>query len=152
MTNKNFNVEIDRACIALITCDMPGRTMNVLSEGSMGDMGAIIEQIAGDDAIKGAVLTSGKSAFCAGADLSMMGVSAGGASGDESPEEKTKALYENNRKFNLLIRKEETCGNPIADDINDGAFGGGLEVTITVRDDVDGQNPTKKFGWSDVRD
>lgn len=151
MTYENFTVEIDSDGIALITWDMPGRSMNVLSQSSMGDMGAIIEQIAGDDAIKGAVLTSGKSAFCAGADLSMMGGSAGGASGDESPEEKTKALYEGNLKFNLLLRKLETCGKPVAAAINGIALGGGLEVTLACHYRVVGNNPKTQLGLPEAK-
>ena len=65
-TYENFKFEVDGDGIALVTWDMPNRTMNVLSQSSMADMASIIEKIMGDEAIKGAILTSGKDAFCAG--------------------------------------------------------------------------------------
>ncbi|HMM14472.1 MAG TPA: enoyl-CoA hydratase-related protein, partial [Parvibaculum sp.] len=80
-TYENFKFEVDGDGIALITWDMPNRSMNVLSQSSMADMAAIIEAIVSDEKIQGAILTSGKDAFCAGADLSMMGGQAGGGSG-----------------------------------------------------------------------
>ena len=72
MSYENFTLEVDADGIALVTWDMPGRSMNVLTEGSIADLDAIIETHRREDSIKGAVITSGKAAFCAGADLSMM--------------------------------------------------------------------------------
>src|SRR5258706_9903454 len=72
MTYENFELEIDADGIALVTFDMPGRSMNVLSDSSMAEFTKIAEQIKSDSAIKGAIITSGKPAFCAGADLSML--------------------------------------------------------------------------------
>ena len=42
MSYENFTVEIDADGIALVTWDMPGRSMNVLTEGSIADLDAII--------------------------------------------------------------------------------------------------------------
>src|SRR5690606_23396610 len=120
---------VDGDGIALVTWDMPNRSMNVLSQSSMADMASIIEKIMSDDANNGAVLTSGKDTFCAGADLSMMGGQAGG-SGEGSKEDRVKAMYEGSIKFNLLPRSLETCGKPVAAEINGTALGGGLEVTL----------------------
>jgi len=47
--------------------------MNVLNQGSMGEIAELTEMIKSDDSIIGAVITSGKKAFCAGADLEEMG-------------------------------------------------------------------------------
>ena len=43
MSYENFTLEVDADGIALVTWDMPGRSMNVLSESSIADMSAIIE-------------------------------------------------------------------------------------------------------------
>jgi len=149
-TYENFKFEVDGDGIALITWDMPNRSMNVLSQGSMGDMASIIEKIMSDDAIKGAVLTSGKNAFCAGADLSMMGSQAGG-SGEGSKEDRVKAMYEGNLKFNMLLRSLETCGKPVAAAINGTALGGGLEVTLACHYRVASDNPKTQIGLPEAK-
>src|SRR5262245_56013282 len=71
MTYKNFTVETDGDGIALVTWDMPGRSMNVIDMDVIAELGAIVEKVAGDAAIKGAVITSGKDTFSGGADLTM---------------------------------------------------------------------------------
>ncbi len=149
-TYENFKIEIDGDGIALVTWDMPNRSMNVLSQSSMGDLAAIIEQVASDAAIKGVVLTSGKDAFCAGADLSMMGGQAGGGGGG-SREDRIKATYEGNLKFNMLLRRLETCGKPVAAAINGTALGGGLEVTLACHYRVAADNPKTQIGLPEAK-
>src|SRR4051794_27398839 len=72
MTYINFKLETDGDGIALVTWDAPGRSMNVIDMKVMDELGDIIEKVATDAAIKGAVITSGKETFCAGADLTML--------------------------------------------------------------------------------
>jgi 3-hydroxyacyl-CoA dehydrogenase/enoyl-CoA hydratase/3-hydroxybutyryl-CoA epimerase len=68
----NFKLDVDADGIALVVWDMPGRSMNVIDPDVMAELAAIIEKVATDAAIKGAVITSGKDTFCAGADLTML--------------------------------------------------------------------------------
>ncbi|MEJ0049439.1 MAG: enoyl-CoA hydratase-related protein [Rhodospirillales bacterium] len=71
---NNFTVAIDDAGIALITFDVPGRSMNTLTADVIREIGELTARISTDAAIKGAVFTSGKaSGFCAGADLGELG-------------------------------------------------------------------------------
>ena len=72
MAFKNFKLETDADGIALVTWDIPGRSMNVLDETSISELEAIVKQTTADAAVKGVVITSSKEAFCAGADLSML--------------------------------------------------------------------------------
>ena len=72
MAFKNFKVETDADGIALVTWDIPGRSMNVLDETTINELEAIVKQTSADAAVKGVVITSGKEAFSAGADLSML--------------------------------------------------------------------------------
>jgi 3-hydroxyacyl-CoA dehydrogenase/enoyl-CoA hydratase/3-hydroxybutyryl-CoA epimerase len=115
--------QVDADGIALLTIDLPDRSMNVLTPELTSDLGTLVEKIAADDAVKGAVLTSGKKAFIAGADIKDMvtaydrGVSAQEAAGFS-------------RNMNKLLRRMETCGKPIAVAINGLALGGGLEVCL----------------------
>ena len=72
MSLVNFRLETDSDGIALITWDMPGRSMNVLNTEVIAEIAAFVDQVASDPAIKGAVITSGKEGFSAGADLTML--------------------------------------------------------------------------------
>ena len=65
MAFKNFRVETDADGIALVTWDIPGRSMNVLDETTITELEAIVKQTSADAAVKGVVITSGKEAFCA---------------------------------------------------------------------------------------
>ena len=66
---KNFSIDKDEDGILVVTFDMPGRSMNVLNVSSMSEIAELTEMIKSDNSINGAVITSGKKAFCAGADL-----------------------------------------------------------------------------------
>ena len=72
MTYKNFTVDVDGDGIALVTWDMPGRSMNLIDQDVSAELGAIVDKVANDAAIKGAVITSGKDTFSGGADLTML--------------------------------------------------------------------------------
>src|ERR1700722_17735339 len=71
MAFKNFKLETDTDGIALVTWDIPGRSMNVLDETTITELEAIVKQTSADAAVKGVVITSGKEAFSAGADLTL---------------------------------------------------------------------------------
>src|ERR1700743_3906172 len=72
MAYNNFKIETDVDGIALVTWDTPGRSMNVLDETSISELEEIIKQTSADAAVKGVVITSGKEALSAGADLSLI--------------------------------------------------------------------------------
>ncbi|MHA6287374.1 3-hydroxyacyl-CoA dehydrogenase NAD-binding domain-containing protein [Maricaulis sp. CAU 1757] len=143
---KNFNLEIDSDGIALVTFDSPGKSMNVISADVMDDFDALTDKILNDDAIKGVVITSGKKAFCAGADLGEMGGSMGELA--KLPEEEMKAkLFEQCFRLNKTFRTLETCGKPIAAAVNGLALGGGFEIALACHYRVmPSDNPSAKLG------
>ncbi|HEY4171025.1 MAG TPA: enoyl-CoA hydratase-related protein, partial [Reyranella sp.] len=67
-----INYTIDADGIATIAWDMPGRTMNVLNEGSISAYAEALKKAQTDPAVKGIILTSAKADFIAGADLEML--------------------------------------------------------------------------------
>ena len=129
---KNFKFDKDKDGILLVTFDMPDRSMNVLNVSSMGEIAELTEMIKSDESIKGAVITSGKKAFCAGADLEEMGGNLAGArkAMAKDPEGAKKALFENVYKLNQLFRDLETCGKPVAAALDGLALGGGFEFVM----------------------
>ena len=69
----NFTIDVDADGIALVTWDMPDRSMNVFTEEVMVELDAMIDRFRGDAAVKGVVVTSGKEgSFTGGADLKML--------------------------------------------------------------------------------
>ena len=151
MSWENMTLDVDGDGIALLTWDMPGRSMNVLGAGSMSDFAEVIQKVTTDDDIKGLVITSGKPAFIAGADLSEMEGSASGAGAPKSEEERIRAQYEGGLKFNMLLRQLETCGKPVAAAINGTALGGGLEVCLATHYRVASDNPKTQLGLPEAK-
>ncbi len=142
---ENFKIDVDADGIALITFDVPGRSMNTLTSGVMKEIPEWVERVKTDDAIKGAVLTSGKaSGFCAGADLGDMagGMLAGGSLQD---------AYDAGWKLNGALRALETCGKPIAAAINGLALGGGLELTLACHYRVVADDNRIQLGLPEIK-
>ncbi len=145
---ENFKIDVDSDGIALITFDVPGRSMNTITGSVMRDLIALVETLKADDKIKGAVITSGKSTgFCAGADLGELN-QRGAAKQDEpkSEEEKLKKQFEQSFTLNKSLRAIETNGKPVAVALEGLALGGGLEIALACHYRVAADNPKIKFG------
>src|SRR3954454_23167427 len=72
MAFNNFKIETDADGIALVTWDIPGRSMNVLDETTILELEEIVNQTSADAAVKGVVVTWGKEACPGGAALSIL--------------------------------------------------------------------------------
>ena len=66
---EHLSLQVDNDGIATITLNVPDRPMNVVGPQMMSDLSAALDKIEHDDNIKGAIITSGKQDFMAGADL-----------------------------------------------------------------------------------
>ena len=143
---NNFKYDLDGDGIATFTFDSPNKSMNVLSGEVIREFAEMADKIASDDAIKGAVIASGKDAFCAGADLSELGGSMTELA--KLPEDEAKAaLFTECFKLNQTFRALETCGKPIAAAINGLALGGGFEIALACHYRVmPSDNPKAKLG------
>src|SRR5213083_955065 len=154
MAYKNFKVETDSDGIALVTWDIPGRSMNVLDETSTSELEEILKQTTADAAVKGVVVTSSKEAFCAGADLSMLeGMSHTYAQllKEKGEVAANQVLFDQSRRFSLVFRAIETCGKPWAAAINGLALGGGFEIALSCHYRVAAENPKTRLGLPEVK-
>jgi 3-hydroxyacyl-CoA dehydrogenase/enoyl-CoA hydratase/3-hydroxybutyryl-CoA epimerase len=110
--------------IAILTIDIPGKPMNLATPDLGLALSDAVARVAGDQAIKGAVVTSAKADFMAGGDIHAL-VNAYGTLGDAA------TVYRNlARPFSEMLRRLETCGKPFVAAINGSALGGGLELAL----------------------
>jgi 3-hydroxyacyl-CoA dehydrogenase/enoyl-CoA hydratase/3-hydroxybutyryl-CoA epimerase len=150
----DFELDIDSDGIALVTWDMPDRSMNVITMGAIEELAAIVEKVAGDAAIKGAVITSGKDAFCGGADLTMLERFAALFAGmvkSQGEQAAAGMIFEESRKLSQLYRRLETSGKPWVCALNGTAMGGGFELALACHYRVASDNPKTRLGLPEIK-
>jgi len=150
---KNFKVETDADGIALVTWDMPGKTMNVIDESVMRELDAIVDQVTADSGVKGVVVTSGKETFSGGADLTMLkGMTAEFARLKQKDEKKAvEFLFENSGYLNRIYRKLETSGKPWVSAINGTCMGGAFELSLACHARIAADSDRVKIGLPEVK-
>ena len=150
----NFKLDVDADGIALITWDMAERSMNVINTGIIEELGTLVDKVAADAAIKGAIVTSGKDAFCGGADLTMLeGMGAVFANLVRTKGEEAAAafVFEESRKLSQLYRRLETSGKPWVCALNGTAMGGGFELALACHYRVATDNPKTRLGLPEIK-
>ena len=150
----NFKLDVDADGIALITWDMAERSMNVINTGIIEELGTLVDKVAADAAIKGAIVTSGKDAFCGGADLTMLeGMGAVFANLVRTKGEEAAAAFiiEESRKLSQLYRRLETSGKPWVCALNGTAMGGGFELALACHYRVATDNPKTRLGLPEIK-
>ncbi|HEU5018641.1 MAG TPA: 3-hydroxyacyl-CoA dehydrogenase NAD-binding domain-containing protein [Pseudolabrys sp.] len=150
----HFTLDTDSDGIALVTWDSPDRSMNLIDLSVIEELSAIVEKVASDAAIKGAVITSGKDTFCGGADLTMLerfGALYADIVKREGEEAAARMVFEESRKLSLLYRRLETCGKPWVAAINGTCVGGGFELALACHHRVAADNPKTRLGLPEAK-
>jgi 3-hydroxyacyl-CoA dehydrogenase/enoyl-CoA hydratase/3-hydroxybutyryl-CoA epimerase len=154
MANENFKLDVDADGIALITWDSPGRSINVIDLTVIEELSKLVEKVATDAAIKGAVITSAKETFCAGADLTLLdSLSRTFSQMAKSKGEEAAAalLFSESRKLSQVYRRMETCGKPFVAAINGTAVGGGFELCLACHQRIAADNDKTRLGLPEVK-
>jgi 3-hydroxyacyl-CoA dehydrogenase/enoyl-CoA hydratase/3-hydroxybutyryl-CoA epimerase len=150
----NFKIDVDADGIALVTWDMAGRSMNVINTSVIEELGALVDKVAADAAIKGVVVTSAKEAFCGGADLTMLeGMGAVFADLVRTKGEEAAAafVFDESRKLSQVYRRIETSGKPWVCALNGTAMGGGFEFALACHYRVAADNAKTRLGLPEVK-
>lgn len=153
MTYNNFKYDVDADGIALITWDMPGKSMNVFTEGVMVELNQMVDASVADAAVKGVVFTSGKDSFSGGADLTMIKAmfELYNAEKAKNEENATKLLFDIAGKMTWLFRKIETNGKPWVSAINGVCMGGAFELSLACHGRVVSDDPKVKMALPEVK-
>ncbi|NHF71931.1 3-hydroxyacyl-CoA dehydrogenase NAD-binding domain-containing protein [Paracoccus xiamenensis] len=147
----DFTMKKDADGVAIITWDVPNKSMNVLSENGIRELDGLIDDALADDAVKGIVITSGKPDFAAGMDLNVLGgmKEAGGA----------EAIFGLVMQLHTMLRKIERAGmdpktlkggKPIAAALPGTALGIGLELPLSTHRIFAAENPKAKIGLPEI--
>jgi len=125
--------------ILVATMNLPGRPMNVVGDDLMLGIAEAVERLA-DPALKGLVLTSGKTDFCAGGDIDRM-----------SKWTRPEQPFEAANAMKAVLRRLETQGKPVVAAIHGHALGGGLELALACHARIAIDDPKLKLGQPEVK-
>lgn len=127
--------------VAVLTYSVPGERMNVLNDTAFEDLDRLMDEIAADDSVVGAVLVSGKrDNFCAGADIRRLPL----LQAMENPAEELGQAH-------VIIRKMMDLSKPLVAAVNGVALGGGLELAMACHYRVATTSDKTQFGLPEVK-
>lgn len=136
--------------VAVITWDVPGKSMNVLTMEGADQLDGLIDDALADSAVKGIVITSGKKDFAAGMDLNVIA---------QMKESGAQGVFDGVMSLHHLLRKIERAGmdpktlkggKPIAAALPGTALGIGLELPLSTHRVFAADNPKAKIGLPEI--
>jgi 3-hydroxyacyl-CoA dehydrogenase/enoyl-CoA hydratase/3-hydroxybutyryl-CoA epimerase len=135
--------EQDDDGIVVLTLDDPTQNANTMNEAFINSFKETLDRLEAEkDAIKGVVVTSGKSMFFAGADLKDL---------RRARPEDADQVGEMVREIKSLERRLEMLGKPVAAAINGPALGGGLEICLACHHRIVVDDPKALVGFPEVQ-
>jgi 3-hydroxyacyl-CoA dehydrogenase / enoyl-CoA hydratase / 3-hydroxybutyryl-CoA epimerase len=142
---QQFRAERTENNVLHLVFDMPGRPMNVFSNAAIAELSVFSRWLRGSD-VEGVVIRSGKpSAFCAGADLTELGLAYDMIMAAPA-EARDRVAFEHFFSLSQALRGIETAGKPVAAAIAGLALGGGGELALAAHHRVMVDDPKAAFG------
>ncbi len=150
----DFTYDLGEDGIAVITWNVPNRSMNVMSREGFAELDAHVDAALADAAVKGVVITSGKDSFAGGMDLNIIAKMR-----DEAGDEPARGLFEGIMQIHAILRKIERAGmdpktlkggKPIAAALPGTALGIGLEIPLACHRIFAADNPKAKIGLPEI--
>ena len=152
MTDFTMNKGADG--VAIITWDVQGKSMNVMSMEAWPVLDGLVDDALADDAVKGIVITSGKDTFAGGMDLNIIAKMK-----ESAGDNPAKVLFDGLMGMHAVLRKIERAGmdpktnkggKPIAAALPGTALGIGLEIPLACHRIFAADNPKAKIGLPEI--
>ena len=149
-----FHYDIDADGVAVITWDVPGKSMNVMTFQGWDELDALVDRALGDDAVKGIVLTSGKDSFAGGMDLNVIA-----RMKEMAGDDPARGLFEGIMRVHGIMRKIERAGmdpkslkggKPIAAALTGTALGIGYEIPLCCHRIFAADNAKARIGLPEI--
>ena len=151
----DFTMKKNADGVAIITWDVPGKSMNVMSLEGLQQLEAAIDDALTDEAVKGIVITSGKEgSFAGGMDLNLLAKMK-----EDAGDDPARGLFEGVMQMHALLRKIERAGmapktnkggKPIAAALPGTAAGIGLELPLATHRIFAADNPKARIGLPEI--
>ncbi len=138
------HLKIEKAAdgFATLILDNADESMNIVNTAFITEMEEAIGTLAADESVKGVILTSGKKAFMAGADLKQLVQSFGKLSRHEA--------YGFAQRATRMHRAIEQSGKPWVAALNGLALGGGFELALACHYRILVDDPRVQVGLPEV--
>jgi 3-hydroxyacyl-CoA dehydrogenase/enoyl-CoA hydratase/3-hydroxybutyryl-CoA epimerase len=149
-----FHYDVDADGVATIAWDLPGKSMNVLTEEGIAELDACIDRAFADPAVKGIVITSAKPDFAGGMDLNVLARMRERAGADPA-----RGLFEGVMAMHRLLRKIERAGmdprthkggKPVAWAAPGLSAGIGTEIGLACHRRFMADNPRARVGLPEI--
>ncbi|MBO9467401.1 enoyl-CoA hydratase/isomerase family protein [Tropicibacter sp. R15_0] len=150
----DFTMEKGADGVAVITWDVKGKSMNVLSTEALQALSDQVDDALADEAVKGIVITSGKDSFAAGMDLNIIAKMK-----EMAGDNPAQGVFDGVMAMHGVLRKIERAGmdpktnkggKPIAAALPGTALGIGLELPLSTHRIFCADNPKAKIGLPEV--
>lgn len=150
-----FLYAVDGDGVAIITWDVPDKSMNVMSFEGLQELDTAIDKALADEAVKGVVITSAKADFAGGMDLNVLADMR-----DSAGDNPAKGLFDGIMSMHALLRKIELAGmdrktqkggKPIAAALPGTAMGIGLELPLACHRIFAADNPKAVIGLPEIK-
>ena len=150
----DFIYELHDDGVAVITWDVPDKSMNVLTRRSREEVDQLVDRALADDTVKGIVITSGKESFAGGMDLKVLETVSAEAGDDPAP-----ALFEWIMEGHHILRKLECAGmdpktlkggKPVACAIPGMCAGIGTEIALACHRRFMADTPKGRIGLPEI--
>ena len=150
----DFSYAVHDDGVAVITWDVPGKSMNVLTREAFSLVEEYLDRALADDTVKGIVITSGKDSFAGGMDLNVLANIKAEAGKDPAP-----ALFDFIMNGHRILRKIERAGmdpktnkggKPVACAIPGMCAGIGTEIALACHRRFMSDNPKGRIGLPEI--